>query len=237
MPRPSAIEVEHVAKLARPIGDEQADGEEAAGLGQPVAEHGDQRRRVDVARPRARPRPARSRRTRPARSAASPTAPAPSTRSFVRSSAEDERLRDLLVRDLDDVVEDALEDRGRELAAVLHRDPVGDREARLADDADDAHAGPRSFSASAIPAASPPPPIGIDDRLGVRRLLRELEPDRPLAGDDPLVLERVDERRAGALDVRLRSRDRVLEALAGQLDDAAVRARRLDLRHRRVLAA
>ena len=72
-------------------------------------------------------------------------------------------------------------------------------------------------------------------RLRVRHLLGELEPDRPLAGDHALVLERVDERRAGPLDVRLRGRDRLLEALAGELGRSAVRPRRLDLRHRRVL--
>ena len=74
-------------------------------------------------------------------------------------------------------------------------------------------------------------------RLGLGCLLRELEADRALPGDDPLVLEGVHERRPRPLDVRDRSRDRLLESFARELGRAAVRARRLDLRHRRVLRA
>ena len=119
---------------------------------------------------------------------------------------------------------------------MLDGDSVGDRVAGLADDTDRrVTSGRRSFSASAIPAASPPPPIGIEHGLRVGCLLGELEPDRPLARDHPFVLEGVHERRARALDVRLRRGDRVLEALARELGRAAVRARCLDLRHRRVL--
>ena len=87
---------------------------------------------------------------------------------------------------------------------------------------------------SAIPDARPPPPIGNDDRLQLGQLVDELEADRPLAGDDVVILERMDERRAGLLDVGDRSRDRVLEGRSGQLGARAVVARRLDLRHRRL---
>ena len=44
----SREEVEDVAELARPIGDEQADREEATCLGEPVAEDRDEGGRVDV---------------------------------------------------------------------------------------------------------------------------------------------------------------------------------------------
>ena len=86
-----------------------------------------------------------------------------------------------------------------------------------------------------MPAASPPPPTGYEDGLGLCGLLGELEPDRALARDHARILECVDERRAGSLDVLLRRGDRVLEARARELNRAAVRPRRLDLRHRCVL--
>jgi hypothetical protein len=150
-------------------------------------------------------------------------------------NAQDERLRDLLVGHLDGVGEDVLEDGARKLAGMLHGDAVGDRVARLTDHADHPHTGAailqRERDAGGEPAAADRDQHG----LGVGRLLRELEADRPLAGDHALVLEGVHERRAGALDVRRRGRDGLLEALAGQLGRAAVGASGLDLGHRRVL--
>ena len=62
--------------------------------------------------------------------------------------------------------------------------------------------GRTARSASAMPAASPPPPIGITTVSAFSHLLGELEPDRPLPGDHERVLERVDERRAALVDVR-----------------------------------
>ena len=56
--------------------------------------------------------------------------------------AEHERLRDLVVRDRDRLVEHVLEDRRRENAGFLDRDPVRDRVAGLADHADRAHVRP-----------------------------------------------------------------------------------------------
>ena len=66
-------------------------------------------------------------------------------------------------------------------------------------------------------------------------LLEELEPDRALARDHGVVLERMDQRRAGPLDVLERCLHRLLEDRADELDVRAVVARRVDLRHRRVL--
>ena len=62
----------------------------------------------------------------------------------------------------------------------------------------------------------------------------ELEPDRPLACNHVQVLVRMDEGRAGFLDVCARRRERVLEGLTRELDPGAVVPRRLDLRHRRL---
>ena len=91
-------------------------------------------------------------------------------------------------------------------------------------------------SASAIPDASPPPPIGMTTVSSVGDLVGELEADRPLAGDHDRVLERMHERRAVlARRTRVRASSAVLERAAVELDLGAVVARRVDLRHRRVL--
>src|SRR5262249_21558153 len=66
-------------------------------------------------------------------------------------------------------------------------------------------------------------------------LLEQLEPDRSLPGDHLLVLERVDEGRAALVGVVERVGQALVEARAGELDPGAVVARRLDLRHGRVL--
>ena len=65
--------------------------------------------------------------TLPASSAATPTAPAPSTTSFVRSSRS--TIASLISSSVtvDEVVEQLVEDRHRQLAGLLDRDPVGDR--------------------------------------------------------------------------------------------------------------
>ena len=75
--------------------------------------------------------------------------------------------------------------------------------------------GRSARSAIAIPAASPPPPTGSTNVADVRQLGRELEPDRALARDHALVLERVHERRAGLLGARERRGERLVEARAG----------------------
>jgi hypothetical protein len=66
-------------------------------------------------------------------------------------------------------------------------------------------------------------------------LLRELEPDRSLAGDDQRILERMDEGRAALFDVGHCCGHRVLEPLALEDQLGPVGAAGLDLRHRRVL--
>ena len=95
--------------------------------------------------------------------------------------------------------------------------------------------GRTARSASAIPDDEAAAADRDHDRPGLRHLLGELEPDRPLAGDHALVLVRMDEGGAGLLRVLERGRERVLERRAHELDLRAVVLRRLDLRHRRVL--
>ena len=68
--------------------------------------------------------------------------------------------------------------------------------------------------AIATPEASPPPPTGISTVPSVGHLLGELEPDRALAGDHVLVLERRDEGRARLLDALERLGERLVEAVA-----------------------
>ena len=48
--------------------------------------------------------------------------------------------------------------------------------------------------ATATPLARPPPADRHDDRGHVRQVLGDLEPDRTLAGDDPVVVVRRDDR-------------------------------------------
>jgi hypothetical protein len=74
-----------------------------------------------------------------------------------------------------------------------------------------------------------------DHGLRLRHLLGELEADRPLAGDNRLVLERMDKGRPGLVDEALHLGERLLDRLADHAHVGAVALRRLDLRHRRVL--
>ena len=159
-----------------------------------------------------------------------------------------DRLRDLLVVDDDDVVEQIGEDRrGSARAGMLDRDPVRDRRARRAPcpangahaadlDADERSSGRSASSAIAIPDARPPPPTGITT---VARpdgsCSASSSPSVPWPAIDAGVVERVDEGRA-----RLRRRapgggDRSSNPSPAELDRRAVSARRLDLRHRRRL--
>ena len=226
-------EVEEVRELARPVGDQRADGQIAARAREPVLEHGDQRRRVDVPageHDRDRPRASGA----PGQEGRDPDRARALHEQLLPLEAEEERVRDLLVSDLHDVVEQCGRGSPTRARPVLHRDAVGDRHARPADHAHDADTRRRSRSAVEIPAASPPPPIGTRNVSASSALLRELEPDRALPRDHARVLERVHERRAGTLGVTLRGGDGVLERLSRELDGAVVGARRLDLGHRRV---
>ena len=118
---------------------------------------------------------------------------------------------------------------------MLDGDPVRDREAGRADDADDPDPRSELAQRDRDPGREAAAADRDQHRLRVRCLLRQLEPDRALARDDAPVLEGVDEGRARPLDVLLGRGDRSLEALAHELHLSVVGARGLDLRHRRVL--
>ena len=72
------------------------------------------------------------------------------------------------------------------------------RELRL--DGDDPRLRPKPLTAVATPGNQPAAADRDDDDVGVRHVLDELEPDRPLPGDHVRVVERVDERAACLLD-------------------------------------
>ena len=124
--RSSATVREELDQLARPVGQTAADHEDPSGERQPVAHHRDQQRRIDV--------PARQQR---AHRALAVDLAGQQRRDADRAGALDHQLRafeqqrdrlaDLLVADLDQLVEQVVEDRHRHLARVLDRDAVGDR--------------------------------------------------------------------------------------------------------------
>ena len=66
------------------------------------------------------------------------------------------------------------------------------------------------------PAASPPPPIGTRTAARSGSVLGDLEPDRALAGDDPVVVVRRDDRQAALRGDLLRDG---LALVAGRADD------------------
>ena len=59
--------------------------------------------------------------------------------------------------------------------------------------------GRTALIALAMPDSRPPPPSGTTTASISGRVLQDLEPDRALAGDHDLVVERVDQRTAGTL--------------------------------------
>ena len=67
----------------------------------------------------------------PDRSAATPTAPAPSTTSFDALEQEHHRLGDLVLVDEHDLVDERLDELQRQRGGTLDRDPVGDRPRRI----------------------------------------------------------------------------------------------------------
>ena len=156
------------------------------------------------------------------------------------------RLRDRLVVDDDDLVEEIAKDRRRELGRILDRDAVGDRRAggrppgerrtRGGLHPDERQLRPQRPQRDRDPGGEAAAADRDHDgaRPG-RELLRELEPERPLAGDHAGVVEGVDEGRSGRLDVRAGGRDGVVEALAAEHDRRAVAPRRVHLGHRSAL--
>ena len=92
---------------------------------------------------------------------------------------------------------------------------------------------PRAATAAAIPAMSPPPPTGNDDRVDAGRVLEDLEPDRALAGDHERVVERVDERRARLGEVLVEPDERLGRVRGLGVDRRAERPRAIELERAR----
>ena len=139
--------------------------------------------------------------TLPVSSAATPTRAGALDDELRALEQQRDRLADLLVVDDDELVEQLVEDRHRQLAGVLDGDAVGDRVAvRPACTPTRRTPGPQRAHRDRDAGGEPAAADRDEQRLRVRQLLGELEPDRALAGDHALVLERVDERRAGLLD-------------------------------------
>ncbi len=213
----------------------RADDEIATGGGEAVAHHGDEHRRVDV--------PAREH----AHSGAGTAGLAGEQRGdrhrpgalddeLDALQQEHDRLADLVVGDGHDVVQDVGEDRAGQLAGVLDRDAVGDRVAvapRL--DAHDPHLRADRAQRERDPRCEPAASDRDEHRSRVRHLLRQLEPDRSLTGDDRAVLVRVDERRPGLVHVEPGRGEGILEMRAAHDRLRAVVPAGLDLRHRCVL--
>ena len=191
--------------------------------------------------------------TVPAIRAATPTAPAPSTTSFARSSSRTIASAIVLVADHAEVVEQARDERQRDLAGALDRDPVGDRRragrrrraarierrherragARL-------HADDLDLRASRLQRPGDPAEQAAaadrDHHLGeVRHLLEQLEAQRRLPEDHVRVVEGVHERRAGLLRALARERDAVVHRLTAQVHGPAEALDGRDLGHRGLL--
>ena len=184
--------------------------------------------------------------TRPPSSAATGAAPAPSTTSFDRSS------RSTIACEIASSSTTTISSsRSRRIAVVSSAGyltaipsaivgPVGRaprvRRARCCLHADERQLRPQRAEPDRDPAGEAAAADRDHDRPRPGgELLGELEPERPLAGDDARVVERVDEGRAGRLDVSAGRGDGVVEALPAEHDRRAVAAGRLDLRHRRAL--
>ena len=200
-----------------------------------MPEDGEQERRIDV--PAREERAHRALSLRLAREQRSDPDGAGAFDEELRAlEQERDRLADLLVGHLDDLVERLLEDAHRQRARLLDCDPVRDRVAAAAHlDADEPQLRAQRTERDRDPGSQPAAADGDQHRLRVRHLLGKLEPDRSLAGDHALVLERVHEGRSGLLDAPHRRCERLLEAGADEDLLGAVADRRLDLRHRRVL--
>ena len=180
--------------------------------------------------------------TLPLRSAATPTAPAPSTTSFVRSSRS--TIASLICSSVTETMSSSTRSRIDIVSspgfftampsAIVKPGPSGSVPAACTPTirTPGLHRAQRERDAGGEPAAAD----RDEHRVDVVHLLGELEADRPLAGDDdadPRTGGRTS-RRVSATYARAASR-RVLDRRARQLDLGAVVARRLDLRHRRVL--
>ena len=163
---------------------------------------------------------------------------------------DDDGAADLVLADLDDLVDEALDERERQVPGTLHGDAVGDGRDTLDVDrpagrerrrprctafglhADHAHLGPQRLDGDGNAGEQTAAAQRHDDRVGVRGLLEHLQPDRALARDDRLVVERRHE--DPALRIGARGGVALLERLAREHDLRAVVGRRDLLRERGV---
>ena len=185
----------------------------------------DGRARADLAgEPAPRRRPRRQARTRasPARRGTG-TPPRSPPRSPVTSSMSRQISSGMLARErrVQAVGDRARLDRNRTPVPRLPRGAPATSRARRR------RCAPGRRAAAVMPGDQPAPSDRDDDGVGVGRVLLDLEPDRPRAGDHERVVERVDER-PSRLCRRTASRSK---ASAGarrlQIDVRAVAARRV----------
>ena len=183
----SAIAPTMRRELPRPVRNEDLHDEVAPRDGEPEADDGAQRGGVDVPT-------SEHRRDEPLAAGAAGEDRGHRRRSGALDDElraleqQHDRLRDLLVVDHDDVVEQVAEDRGGELAGMLHGDPVRDGRADGSSPASGAHAadctptsrssGRSARSAIAMPDARPPPPDGDHDGAGARAAAARRARDR-----------------------------------------------------------
>jgi hypothetical protein len=233
---------EQAGEGARAIADPCADDEETPRLGEPVTHDLHEHSGIDVAA-------GEEGASRPG------TFDLPAEKGCDRCGAgaldnelhpfeeEDDRCGDLVVGDSHDGVEPVGEDPSRQLGGLLDCDSVRDRgaevgragegSAALGLHADDADSRTQLCKRERDARGEPSTAHGEDNRLHLGQLLVELEPDRPLAGDDPLVVEGMNGGGA-SLHPLERRRLRLVEALACEHDLGAVASRRVHLRHRRL---
>src|SRR5439155_26531527 len=94
-------------------------------------------------------------------------------------------------------------------------------------DADHADLRPRRLDRDRDPGGQPAAADGDHDPAQIRDVLEQLEPERPLAGDDVGIVERVDEAHAGLGRAPARRGDAIGDALAHQAYLRAERRRAL----------
>ena len=119
---------------------------------------------------------------------------------FLDLEQHHDRLLEIALADQHDVVDQLAHDRQRQLAGLSDRDAFGDGvQAELRSSAASARStsrgnarlctpmilmfGPERLAAVAMPAISPPPPIGTTSTSRSRLLRQHLQRDRALAGD------------------------------------------------------
>ena len=197
--------LEQPDEVAGPVGQPREEHEPAARLGLVAAGDRGEQAGVDVAAGEDRDRRARrgAARTWPPSSAATPTAPAPSTTSFARSISTTIASAVSSSPTTTTSSRPALEQRQRDLAGALDRDAVGDRQRRgrraparraRSDSGYGAQAatctpttstsGRADLTAIATPRAEAAAADRHDDLGEVRHVLEQLEPERALARHD-----------------------------------------------------